>query len=244
MSDVGALSRNPFGLIKSAPLPRSASTARHLYLEDLRAVVNYVNNLEGHVTGTLERKRARQRWLWFAYLLSGLRISELLNHTTHHIYSEMSGGEKVWMMAVAGKGRAHAEPHPLPDQFLEELWRYRASLDLEPWPQTPAPLVVSLSGTKAMTNRSTAHKTLKDFIDQVAQSQETQGNFDSAARLRTASTHWLRHSFVTCLLDTTTDIPAVSSLARHRDLKTTMRYDHSELGALKSVLNEFANAVS
>jgi site-specific recombinase XerD len=126
---------------------------------------------------------------------------------------------------------------------MEELWRYRESMELEPWPKTPAPLVLSLSGRNAMTSRSSAHNEFKDLIQQVALFQDSQGNYDSAARLNTASTHWLRHSFVTSLLDITSDIPAVSNLARHRDIKTTMGYDHSELQALKGLLNDYANSV-
>ncbi|MCG7884218.1 MAG: tyrosine-type recombinase/integrase [Candidatus Thiodiazotropha endolucinida] len=243
MSDTGYINKNPFGLLKSSKPQTTKAPKRQLYKEDLYAVLTYLTATEPLLEGKTLRKLARQRWLWFGYLLSGLRISELINHNTGHIYSEVVNGEKVWMFAVTGKGRHEPEPHPIPDGFMEELWRYRESMELEPWPKTPAPLVLSLSGRNAMASRSSAHNEFKDLIQQAALFQDSQGNYDSAARLNTASTHWLRHSFVTSLLDITSDIPAVSNLARHRDIKTTMGYDHSELQALKGLLNDYANSV-
>lgn len=243
MSDTGYITKNPFGLLKSSKPQTTKAPKRQLYKEDLYAVLTYLTATEPLLEGKTLRKLARQRWLWFGYLLSGLRISELINHNTGHIYSEVVNGEKVWMFAVTGKGRHEPEPHPIPDGFMEELWRYRKSMELEPWPKTQAPLVLSLSGRNAMASRSSAHNEFKDLIQQAALIQDSQGNYDSAARLNTASTHWLRHSFVTSLLDITSDIPAVSNLARHRDIKTTMGYDHSELQALKGLLNDYANSV-
>lgn len=243
LRDTGYISRNPFGLLKSSKPQTTKAPKRHLYKDDLHAVLEYLTETERLQEGKPLKRLARQRWLWFGYLLSGLRISELINHNTGNIYSEVPDGEKVWMIAVTGKGRNEAEPHPIPDAFMEELWRYRKAMELDPWPTTPAPLVMSLSGRNAMTSRSSAHLEFKELLKNVAGSQKSQGNYDSAGRLITASTHWLRHSFVTTLLDITSDIPAVSDLARHRDIKTTMEYDHSELRALKALLNDFANTV-
>lgn len=243
MGDTGYIAKNPFGLLKSAKPQTQKTPKRQLYKEDLYAVLTYLTATEPLLEGKDFIKIARQRWLWFGYLLSGLRISELISHQTGHIYSEVVNGEKIWMFAVTGKGRHQPDPHPISDGFMEELWRYRKSMGLEPWPKTPAPLVLSLSGQNAMVSRSSAHNEFKNLIQQVALFQENQGNYDSAARLNTASTHWLRHSFVTSLLDITPDIPAVSNLARHRDIKTTMGYDHSELKVLKKLLNDYSNSV-
>ena len=243
MGDTGYITRNPFGLLKSSAPQSSKTPKRQLYKEDRYAVFSYITAAEPLTEGKLFKKLARQRWLWFGYLLSGLRISELISHNTGHIYSETVNGEKIWMFAVTGKGRHEPEPHPVPDGFMEELWRYREAMQLNPWPETPEPLVLSLSGKNPVTSRSSAHNEFKHLIQQVACFQESQGNYDSASRLSTASTHWLRHSFVTSLLDIISDIPAVSNLARHRDIKTTMGYDHSELKALKGLLNDYANSV-
>jgi site-specific recombinase XerD len=243
MGDTGYIAKNPFGLLKSAKPQIQKTPKRQLYKEDLYAVLTYLTVTEPLLEGKERLKLVRQRWLWFGYLLSGLRISELISHQTGHIYSEVVSGEKIWMFAVTGKGRHQPDPHPISDGFMEELWRYRKSMGLDPWPKTPAPLVLSLSGQNAMASRSSAHNEFKNLIQQVALFQENQWNYDSAARLNTASTHWLRHSFVTSLLDITTDIPAVSNLARHRDIKTTMGYDHSELKVLKRLLNDYSNSV-
>jgi integrase/recombinase XerD len=238
LSDVGYVQRNPFALIKSTAPANPDRPKRQLYREDLQAVADYLQQVQESTP-----RLARQRWLWFGYLLSGLRLSELIGHTTGHLYSEQSGGQKIWMIAVIGKGRSEPDPHPLPDLFMQELWRYRCSLALDAWPAEPQPLVLSLSGRHGMTCRSSAYKEFKQLIQQVAEAQRLAGHYDIAARLGSASTHWLRHSFVTTLLDLSTDIPSVSSLARHRNISTTMAYDHSELPTLKSLLDRLATAV-
>ena len=44
-------------------------------------------------------------------------------------------------------------PHPIPDGFMDELWRYREAMQLDPWPETLEPLVLSLSGRNPVTSR-------------------------------------------------------------------------------------------
>ena len=148
------------------------------------------------------------------------------------------------MIAVVGKGRRDADNAPLPDQFIQELWLYRESLGLDPWPSDSQPLILSLSGKSAVTSRSSVHNEFKELISHAGVFQEARGNYDSAARLRCASTHWLRHSFVTTLLDITGDIPAVSQLARHHDINTTIGYDKTELLPLRNMLNKFVGELS
>ncbi len=244
LSDAGYIAQNAFGLMPSArATPRHiGGRKRELSLEDLRAVSTYLSETLPSLQGAARKRLARQRWLWFGYLLSGLRISEFITHTTGHLHTLFADGEKIWMMSVTGKGGREVE-QTLPDGFMQELWRYRTEMGLEPWPRTPQPLVLGLSGRNALTSRSSAHNEFKELIQKVAVAQREAGRYDSEARLAAASTHWLRHSFVTTLLDITTDVPAVADLARHRDIRTTMGYDHSALPAKKALLNKLASTL-
>jgi len=234
---------NAFGIMKSAKQSKS-KISRHLYKEDLLAVRDYLDSVGETLSDKALRRHERQRWLWYSYLFSGLRISELITHTTGHIYCEVVNGDKVWMIAVTGKGRRDADNAPLPDQFIDELWLYREGLGLTPWPSDDQPLLLSLSGKTGIKSRTSIHNEFKRLIKQVADFQESEGHYDSAARLKHASTHWLRHSFVTTLLDITGDIPAVSQLARHRDINTTIGYDKTELVPLRNMLNAFVGEIS
>lgn len=47
-----------------------------------------------------------------------------------------------------------------------------------------------------------------------------------ASKLRKASAHWLRHSYVTYLLDTGAALKVVQENAGHSDVGTTMHYRH------------------
>ena len=123
MGDAGYIAKNPFGLLKSAKPQIQKTPKRQLYKEDLYAVLTYLTVTEPLLEGKERLKLVRQRWLWFGYLLSGFRISELISHQTGHIYSEVVSGEKIWMFAVTGKGRHQPDPHPISDGFMEELWR-------------------------------------------------------------------------------------------------------------------------
>lgn len=47
-----------------------------------------------------------------------------------------------------------------------------------------------------------------------------------ASKLRQASAHWLRHSYVTYLLDSGAPLKVVQENAGHSDVGTTMHYRH------------------
>ncbi|MNT88961.1 site-specific tyrosine recombinase XerC [compost metagenome] len=52
---------------------------------------------------------------------------------------------------------------------------------------------------------------------------------EQAARLRAASTHWLRHTHATQLLRAGVPVTDVQRALRHRDINTTRRYTHEAL---------------
>jgi len=47
-----------------------------------------------------------------------------------------------------------------------------------------------------------------------------------ASKLRSASAHWLRHSYVTYLLDSGVSLKVAQENAGHSDIGTTMHYRH------------------
>lgn len=62
------------------------------------------------------------------------------------------------------------------------------------------------------------------FLNEYKDSPETLRSY--ASKLRAASAHWLRHSYVTYLLDSDAPLKVAQENAGHSDVGTTMLYRH------------------
>ena len=80
-------------------------------------------------------------------------------------------------------------------------------------------------------------------MERVALRLEGQGKLTDAARIRASSVHWLRHSFVTIGVELTNDVAAISELARHADIKTTMGYNHQQLSKLADTVERVSKHI-
>ena len=229
LQSVGVIQVNPFTTLRTKYVPPQA-LERILYDEDIDA-------LEEYLSDPSSAKVSRQRFLFYGYLLTGLRKSELHACTTADLKSKRMKGETIWVLKVKGKGRLAPESHPVPRRFVDELWLYRKSLGLRKIPKEPEALIRTLSGQKPALDIRTVDLELGNLFQTVAKQQESREKVDSAYRLRNTTPHWLRHTFVTRLLDKTSDVPMVASLARHKDIRTTMIYDHTDMIAMSKLLN-------
>lgn len=252
LKNYGYLNRNVFAL-KRRSQPEKLKTERHLHAQDVEFITHFVTSYTP-ADKKLARKMARYRWLWFAYVLSGMRISELIKLTTDDLVFDKIKGSKVWYLNVLGKGRKVTERLAVPNMFVDELHIYRDSLGLELHPIEKESLVLSVTGKGGLKDRSSAHRDFKKLVNLAAdyklkEMESSLGEMSSKEltlamrdinKLRETSVHWLRHSFVTTILDSSGDLAMVSSLARHKDVKTTMVYDHSELAAQSEVMNNYA----
>ncbi len=240
------LVHNVFAEEKNAKATR-IKVERHLLDDEIKAVNNYLAEADPSDKSEI-RDLARQRWLWFAYLLTGLRISELLTITGKDI-----SHDKTWSINVIGKGRVEAEPLTVPSRFIKELIKYRSSLNLKHMPAADEHLLLSIKGTKPVKDRATAHRIFKSLVRDVADhmkvkelgvDREIIDEFpdpESGKNIRRSSTHWLRHGFVTQPFKKTNDIATNSKMARDMDLKTTAQYSHAEAEKQQKILDEFAD---
>lgn len=249
LRDLGYIDKNIFALQKKAKQPK-VKVERHLREPEVQAVADYLNSVHEFKSA---RERAifnRYRWLWYSYFLSGLRISELLNLTGSSLEYK-----KIWILKVVGKGRSEADEIAIPDRFIDELQRYRASLNLPVMPKKDEALLLTITGKHPVNCRATAHRIFKDLTSEVAdhfkmlitgKNKEEVAKIEdpeSVANIRRSSVHWLRHGFVTGLLDTTNDIATVSKMARHKDLRTTSVYSHADALKQHKILSDFAKSI-
>lgn len=225
----GFLDGNPLAIMKA---PRRAKlserrTGRAQKVMDARMVRAIWQTIEAHPaeTGHERRAQARTRWLMVCGFYLGARISELAEHSGAasvgtRIRTERPGGGGTPM--VGGK----LGTVPLPDQFVDELRLYREAMALAPLP-TPddsTPLIGTVEGGRFMAARR-LHQIFQGVIWAAADLIEGSAP-NEASVLRRATPHWMRHSYITQLLDSGKDLTLASENARHDSIETTMIYVH------------------
>ncbi len=194
---------------------------RYLELDEIEAIINALNDYaiknESHAFQV-----ARARYIILLLLYTGLRINEAATHRMGHFIQR----EDKWFLRVTGKGKKLREI-PVPDDLLSALIDFRRFTGLpsaEPKFRERTPLIPMQNMKQPISTRR---------IDQIIKWAFNLGatQFDveqprRASKLRQASAHWLRHSYVTFLLDSGAPLKVAQENAGHSDIGTTMHYRH------------------
>jgi site-specific recombinase XerD len=164
----------------------------------------------------------RAKYIILLLFYSGLRIAEAANHTMGNFIQR----EGNWFLRVVGKGKKLREI-PMPDELKEALADFRLKAGLpspEPKFHEKTPLIPMQNLTQSISSRR---------IDQILKwafhlgaNQFEPHHPQKASKLRQASAHWLRHSYVTYLLDSGAPLKVAQENAGHSDIGTTMLYRH------------------
>ncbi len=194
MTKVRYLDSNPLEAVTKPKLVQGGDEipdielTRALTRPQMKYVFDYLHRLP------VDARVARMRFVMaFAYA-TGLRLSELANAKTGHLYSaplKTRLGLR-WMLKVLGKG-SKVRTVPMPTgvmQALREYFQFRdADLEGDEF------LVGRLNGktTKALDS-TVIYKMLRDFFKEVAWDMRDNGHGEDAAKLEQATTHWLRHT--------------------------------------------------
>lgn len=194
---------------------------RYLELDEIHAVLHAlavypVNN------DKQEFQIIRARYIILLLFYTGLRISEVANHGMKHFILR----EQRWFLRIVGKGNKLREI-PVPHELLEALGEFRLSVGLpssQPQFQEAVPLVPMQNLEQSISVRR---------IDQIIRwafhlgaAVFEIGEPRKASKLRSASAHWLRHSYVTYLLESGAPLKVAQENAGHSDVGTTMHYRH------------------
>ena len=164
----------------------------------------------------------RARYIVLLLFYTGLRIAEAANHTMGNFVQR----ENNWFIRVIGKGQKLREI-PIPDELLKALSDFRLKIGLP----SALPIFKELTPLIPMQNLQQSISTRR--IDQILRWTFNLGAslFEPdeprrASKLRQASAHWLRHSYVTYLLQAGAPIKVAQENAGHSDVGTTMHYTH------------------
>lgn len=194
---------------------------RYLELCEIHAVLdalaNYPSNDEQQAFQAL-----RARYIVLLLFYTGMRIAEAANHTMGDFIQR----EDNWFLRVIGKGQKLREI-PIPDELLKALGHFRTRIGLPsvlPTFKEQTPLIPMQNLVQSITTRR---------IDQILRWAFQLGAncFEPheprhASKLRAASAHWLRHSYVTYLLEAGAPLKVAQENAGHSDVATTMHYRH------------------
>ncbi len=229
LNEAGYLQGNPLALAKrkKRALTKKVQTVER-YLD--QTLWQCVLETLAHLPQDTEKERAhavRANWLFSLLYLTGARRSEVADAVMGDIFVRRG----QWWWRVIGKGNKEGEI-PINDELLQQLVRYRTAIGLPqyPHPRENIPLVGRLSekGQWNCLSSKSIYLITKSIFEQAAQYAEQQQQFDIAFRLRTASTHWLRHTSASHQLEAGIPLLVVSQNLRHSNIETTRRYLHTD----------------
>lgn len=194
---------------------------RYLETEDILAILNTIEtSLES--TKQPPFKLIRARYIVLLLFYTGLRIAEAANHRMGNFLQR----DSHWFLRVTGKGKKTREI-PVPDALLAALADFRLAVGLsssEPKYRERTPLI-PMENLKQSISTRRINQILK-WTFQLTAIEFDESEPRRASKLRKASAHWLRHSYVTSLLDSGAPLKVAQENAGHSHVGTTMHYRH------------------
>lgn len=224
--EAGYLSGNPLGLmrrkIKQYALNKTKVIERFLEQALWQSVIDYIEALP-KTTPREQKEYERVRFLFYLLYLLGPRVSEVAQSTMQSV-KQIRG---KWWWQVTGKGQK-TQLIPINESMLNALIRYRQFYGLTQLPQSDEqlPLFMNLNGTQGISSNMIYRLVKNTFLNCAKTFEKTRPDF--SAKLKQASTHWLRHTSITHQADAGIELRYIKRHARHESVETTMLYQHAE----------------
>lgn len=226
------LPANPMALLRrrrTNPAENSATT-RYLPREHWQAVLHTIHTLPKNTPRQMAQYQ-RYRWLFSLLYGTGLRVSEMCQHVMGDFKARSSPhGQQRWWLEITGKG-GKIRHIPITAELMQELARYRQAHQLPPVPSPDedTPLVMALLPPHQAITRAQVHYLVKNIFRRTAQRLASKGPKEQALahHISQASTHWLRHTAGTHMVEKNIDILHVRDTLGHQSLTTTNRYLHT-----------------
>jgi site-specific recombinase XerD len=178
----------------------------------------------------------RLRFILALAYSTGCRLSELVALRRRHLKHFTRKGEDGvhWEIGVTGKGGKYRtvqlNPHVVNE--IRTYFRHRGYETLNQAPED-TPLIAAMPAPGALASGDEPlsavrlYRVLKGFFEEVAKSVIAD-DLDTAVKLRSASTHWLRHTFATHGIHNGMALETIRDLLGHSSLSTTSVYVTTE----------------
>jgi len=251
---IGAIAVDPVRSVRTHAQRRSATRAgveRFINEDEMSYVKRAIDAMPAD---TLERARmrARARWVIDLAVFTGLRAAEIASACVSMIKPGLTPGS--YSLHITRKGGVESAL-PLLDEVLQAHRQYMV-LFRDTWvakeTQQDLPLVLparinpTRRGARPIRPLARPHiwRIFKDVMLAAADLAMQDGQVGIQERLVNASTHWLRHTFGTRLLDAGADIRSVRDLMDHGSITTTNQYLHRPDAKLRGDLRLLSVMVS
>ncbi|HXF46870.1 MAG TPA: phage integrase family protein [Burkholderiaceae bacterium] len=204
---------------RSAADSRLQRQQRSLGESERRFLEQAIDNLGG------DERAVRARFLVAFAVYAGLRRDEFARARCADIRPVDVQGRRRYELVVVGKGgRERAVPLPRPAIDVLAAYLQLRGLRLDALDRAgDEPLIASLPPSRQALTAQRLYAIFKWLCARAADLAEQAGEAETAAKLRQASTHWLRHTFGTrgaAAMPATT----LMELMGHADIRTTLRY--------------------
>ena len=191
---------------------------RYLELDEINAALDALSEYQTK-DKKIKFQVVRTRYILLLLFYTGIRIAEAANHRMGNFMQR----ENNWFLRVIGKGKKVREI-PVPNKLLQAMADFRLAVGLP----SPQPKFREKTPLIPMENLIQSISTRR--ISQIIKWAFRQGamlfEIDQPRKVRSASAHWLRHSYVTYLLNSGAPLKVAQENAGHSDIGTTMLYCH------------------
>ncbi len=233
-TETGYLTANPgAGLVRGQRRHTGFAPTRMLSSAQLAACDSEVEAVDRDVEPLVA---ARRRAIWSLYRYAGVRLAELVWSDERQLPALDLDSNGRWTLNVCGKGQK-PRAIPLPAACVSSLQAYRRLRGL---PEQPAPSehVALVHGLKGGTLRGSGLYDEVKVIFLAAAARLDLTDPASAATLRRASPHWLRHAYArTLVVDQQVPLPAAQALLGHASIQTTAGYAKTDLSQLRAFVD-------
>lgn len=233
LAEEGYLISNPMPRKQRGRLTRSEKwrgPERHLPREAWEFALRILEELPA-VTRHQQLRKARLKFLLMSTYIFGARVSEIAGH---HAGSLIKTGSR-WEWHVRGKGSKVADV-PVPDEFIMLFKDYRTFQGLSPLPSPGEEtyLIPNLIGewkgdakTKAAGIKpGRVYRIVTAFFRTHVARAAALAKREDAPLFSQVTTHWLRHTRITHLVEDDVPLQHVQVVSRHSSLDTVMLYNH------------------
>lgn len=220
----GYLRRDPAALVKHVKTISASRITRYLTTDALNLALATAAAREAQTPAAV-RRRERDVFLLTAYIHTGARLNEIVSANMGAFYTEGNGR---WWLDVLGKGNKPRRL-PVPPEMLAAFRQYRCAFALPPHTARgdDTPLVLSSRGAALVRiTDEAASDAIKAIFAEAASAADAMGDADTAATLRQASAHWLRHSMLTNHANNGVQLKTLQETAGHASIATTAAYLH------------------